>query len=297
MKKLLFSAPILVLASVSPGLALDLGQGFTAAGEFELEFFHSSGSGETLGYGTADLAYEQPGGGIGGFIGFDAISISSNREIAPYGAVTYSGNFGKIQFGVPRAALDDYIETPNLGGLQFFELVFGGLDKSALTTAYLSQSLDSPLGLRYDGTFGNAKVGTSFHRVNGATIFDVGMQYQLGTTQLRGGLENVRDGGSSETSFHVGAESDFGPVKAGVLLSDINTIVDGRVAQLYAIYSPMDQLDVTGTILSANTGSGTDTLYGIAADYSFTGGAHIEAGIADGSNTSSIYNLSLGLKF
>jgi Gram-negative porin len=296
MKQVLFLTPLAVLVSALPSLALDFGDGFSATGEFELEYAHV-GSGETLGYGSADIAYQQPAGGFGGFVGFDAVSLGGDTEIAPYGAVSYSGEFGKIQLGVPRAALDDYIDTPSLGGLRFFDLQSAGLTHSVLTTAYLVGDTDTPLGIRYDGAFGDTRIGTSVHRVEGATIVDVAVQYQLGTTQLRGGLENVRQGGASDTSLHIGAESDFGQVKAGVLLSNINTVGNGRAAQLYAIYTPMEQLNVTGTLLSINSGGDTNTLYGVAADYTFGQGTYVEAGIADGSDTSGLYNLSLGLKF
>lgn len=299
MNRSLFIAPFLMMSYGLPVHALDFGDGFSTVGEFELEYFDagSPGGGDTIGYASADISYQQPAGGFGGFVGFDAFSTEGTSEAAIYGALSFSGGFGKIQVGVPRAALDDYIEMPPLGGLRIIDLEFGSLSRSIITTAYLFQSLDAPLGVRYDGQFGDAKIGASYHHVDDADVVDVAVNYQVGNAVIRAGVEVVDQGGSSRTSYHLGANATFGKVETGILLSDANAFGDLRAAQVFAKYSPIDRLNVTGTIFSLNGGSGTNTLYGVAADYTFSQGAYLEAGVADGSGTDSLYNLSLGLKF
>jgi hypothetical protein len=298
MKKSVIFAPLLAMASGVPAFALEFGDGYYTNGEFELEVFHSSGDSETLGYATADIGYQQPGGGFGAFVGFDAVSLSGTTESAIYGAISYSGGFGKLQFGAPRAALDDYIDTPTVGGLRIFDLGFGGVTGSIVTLVYLLQDSDVPVGLRYDGTFGDAKLGVSYHRIEDADVLDLAVNYQLGTALLRGGIEHVSDGGTSATAYHIGAESSFGPVTAGLMYSDSEDFFSARILKGYATYSPIDKLNLTGSIWSFDQGGSNGTLYGVAADYTFAQGIYLEGGVADGTNsTDTIVNASLGLKF
>jgi hypothetical protein len=289
---------LLALVTAAPAQALDFGDGWSTTGEFELEAYHSSGDTETIGYGTADLAYQQPAGGFGAFVGFDAVSTGGDNESALYGALSYSGGFGKVQVGVPRAVLDDYVDTPSLAGLRIFDLGFGGVTGSIVTQAYLLQDSDVPVGLRYDGTFGDAKLGVSYHRIEDADVLDLAVNYQLGAALLRGGIEHVNDSGSSATAYHIGAEGSFGPVTAGLMYSDSEDFFSARILKGYATYSPIDKLNLTGSIWSFDQGGSNGTIYGVAADYTFAQGIYLEGGVADGTNsTDTIVNASLGLKF
>jgi Gram-negative porin len=298
MKRIFLISPAILLASALPGAALEFGNGFTATGEFLLQYTDSSsGSGDTFGYGTADIAFDPSGGGFGGFVGFDAVNGSGTNEIAGYAALSFSGSFGKVQIGAPRAAIDDYIDTPPLAGLLFFEIGSFASDRSALTSAYLLSDADTPIGIRYDGNFGDLKFGTSLHRLDTTDVFNLAANYQIGTVVVRGALEYASDSGLQETSYYLGAENTFGPVLAGVLYSDLAIVGDFRTLQLYATYSPIEKLDLTGSVWIADDSSSTSTLYGISAEYGFAQGAYVQGGIADGKDTSSSYDLSLGVKF
>lgn len=288
----------LMLSTASPALALDFGNGFYATGEVELEYVDASGiNGETVTYGKFDIGYEQVGGGFGGFIGIDALAFDDEKETALYGALTYSGGFGKIQIGVPRPAVDDYIGTPDLGGSVLFDLELSQLGGSILPILYLTSTLDAPVGLRYDGSFGAAKVGLSYHSVEEADVVDLGVNYQLGKVLLRGGAEHISSGSESQTSYFVGAEGELGPVVAGVLFSDINSIGTAQSTQVYATYSPIEALDLTATYLSLSGGSNLE-VYGLAANYTFAQGVYVEAGYLDANAFGGeIYSASLGVKF
>lgn len=289
----------LMLSTASPALALDFGNGFYVTGDIELEYMDgSSFSGETIGYGSVDIGYEQAGGGFGGFVGFDALTFDSQSESAIYGALSYSGGFGKIQIGVPRNALDDYIETPDVGGSALFNLELSQLSGSLLPIAYLVSTSDTPVGLRYDGSFGAANVGVSYHSVEDVEIVDLGLNYQLGKVELRAGAEHLSNGGSSETSYFLGAEGEIGPVVAGLLYGNVGVVGNAETIKLYATYSPIEALDLTATYISFNTGGPSQDLYGLAANYSVYQGIYVEAGYLDASGSSdSIFNASLGVKF
>jgi hypothetical protein len=290
---------ILLASTAGPALALDFGNGFYATGEIELEYIDGSGfSGETFTYGEVDVGYEQEGGGFGAFVGFDAYALDSQDEMAIYGAVTYSGSFGKIQIGVPRAALDDYIDTPDLGGSALFDLELSQLNGSILPVSYLGSSSETPIGLRYDGSFGAAKVGVSYHSIEDIDLVDAAVNYQLGNVELRAGAEHASTNGFSGTSYFIGAEGEFGPVVAGIMYGDIGLIGNADTTQLYATYSPIEALDLTATYVAFSTGGPTEELYGIAANYTVYEGFYVEGGYLDGNGFGGeLYSASVGVKF
>lgn len=299
MSKLLLTS-LFFTTLAAPTFALDFGSGFYTTGEFELEYLDSTGSSgsETLGYGSFDIGYEQSGGGFGGFVGVEAINFSSQSETAFYGALTYSGSFGKFQIGAPRNALDDYINTPQIGGERLFDFELAVASGSIIPQFTLFSTTDTPVGLRYDGTFGAAKVGVSLHRIESADILDVGVNYQLGNTLLRGGFEHARSNGSDGTNYYLGAEASFGKVDAGIMLAKFELSGNGNAAKLYATYSPIEALDLTATYLTASSSGSDNTFYGLNADYTFGQGVYVQGGILDGNSFGdALYNVSLGVKF
>ena len=297
--KLLQSVAIaaLVAGLAAPSvLALDFGGGATVTGTFELEYsdFSSSDS-ETLGYGEVDISFGNPDGGFGGFVGFDAFVLDDESATAFYGALSFSGGFGKFQIGVPRTALDDYIGTPEVGGSKLVDLTLSAATGSLLPVVYLGEDVKPPVGLRYDGSFGAAKVGFSYHSVEDTDLVAVGVNYELGQMMVRAGLEHASDSGGSGTSYFLGAEGDFGAVRAGVMLADSEVLVDARTAKLYAVFTPFDGLDLTGTYIAIDQSSSSD-IFGLGARYTFGQGIFVEAGALDGDFAEG-YNLSVGVDF
>lgn len=289
--------PLLLIGTTMPAFALDFGNGFSTTGEFELEYSNRTDSlSDTLGYAKFDIAYENASG-FGGFVGVDAFNGFSQNELAGYGALSYSGSFGKIQIGAPRAAMDDYIAVPEFGGSRAFDLTLGIATDSYVTNANLLGDSETPLGLRYDGTFGDTKLGVSYHKVDDVNVLGMGANYSFGQVTLRGGLEHVETGGFKQTNYSLGAEGAVGPVTTGVLFTKYNAFaVDSRLAQLYAVYSPIDRLNLTGNVIMIDDTSFRSG-YGLSAQYTLPQGAYVEAGIGDGAKLSREYNLSLGLKF
>jgi len=145
-----FSPIFAVLLTTVASPALDFGNGFYVTGTAELEYNDGNLFADgTFGRADIDLGYEQVGGGFGGFIGVDAFSFDGTSGTQVYGALTYSGGFGKVQFGVPRNALDDYLLAPSVGGLELLELQSVSiLTGSIIPTYLLSGNIDPPLGAR-----------------------------------------------------------------------------------------------------------------------------------------------------
>lgn len=286
----------------SPVAAQSAQDGFYSNGYAELSYFSGfGGSGETLGYSEATIGYSDASNGFGAEVGVDAIITEDDDEVALYGALTYQSSFGKLSLGVPRPAIDAYLtNVPSVGGMLAFDIGMIGLTKrSFVSTSYLFSGEDAPVGLRYDGAFGAANVGASYHRFADSDIYNLAANYRIGQSTLTGALEHVASGGDSDTRYFIGAESKFGQVSAGLLYSGNFAFSDTAAFEAYAKYKPLDQLELSATALNVDTGSGSSTLYGLAADYSFSQGAYVKAGVADDfeGSDSTAYNLALGLRF
>ena len=300
--KLTPTLPLVFLTGfASPLLAQSAQEGFSTNGYAELSFFDSgTGSTRTLGYSEATIGYNTASG-LGAEVGVDAFINNGTSDSALYGAVTYQSSFGKLSFGVPRAAIDAYLQSvPTVGGMTAFKLGGLGLTRgSAVTTDYLLSSGDTPIGLRYDGTFGTINVGASYHSYRDADVYDAAANFQLGQATLTGAIEHIVKNGDGDTRYFLGAESKFGQVTAGVLWSGNYALSNDAAIQAYAKFKPLDQLELSATALNTDVGSGVSTVYGLSADYTFSQGAYVQAGVADSFNSTSntAVNLALGLRF
>jgi len=170
---------------------------------------------------------------------------------------------------------------------------------SFLPTVLLSND-ETALGLRYDGTFGAASVGLSYHDVDGASVVEAAMNYDLGQTKLMAGVERVSGNGSSASSYFFGAERDFDQVTAGAIPGNSELIGDARTVQAYAVYSPTERLELTGSLLPAEVSGTNFDVYGVDANFDLTDIAYVEVGYLGGDLLGSgadMYTVSLGINF
>lgn len=292
---------VFCLGFAGPVVAQTAQDGFYTNGYAELSYFDFGGSDRTFGYSEATIGYVDARSGFGAEVGVDTLITAEDDEAAIYGAVTYQSSFGKLSFGVPRAALDAYFASvPTVGGMLPFKIgPIGAAKRSFVTATYLLVEDGVPLGLRYDGTFGTTNVGASYHRLDDQDIYDLAANHQFGQTMVMGGLEHVADAAARETRYFLGVETTVGQVSAGLLYSGNFDFSDTTAVEVYAKYKPLEQLELAATAFNLETGSGSDTLFGLSADYSFNQGTYLKAGVADDfeAGNSTAYNLALGLRF
>ncbi len=300
MKYAVRSSLVFCLGFAGPVVAQTAQDGFYTNGYAELSYFDLGGTNRTDGYSEATLGYVDAGSGFGAEFGVDALITTEEDEAAIYGAATYQSRFGKLSFGVPRAALDAYFaNVPTVGGMLPFKIGQVGAAKRSFVTATYLLDDEVPLGLRYDGTFGTTNLGASYHRFDDLDVYNLAANHQFGQTMVMGGLEHVADTAARETRYFLGVEATLGQVAAGLLYSGNFDFSDNSAVEAYAKYKPLEQLELAATALNLETGSGSDMLFGLSADYSFNQGAYLKAGVADDFETgnSTAYNLALGLRF
>ena len=295
--KSISAIPALFCAGLATAAAAQ--DGFYTNGYAELGYYSQGSNDNTLGYANATIGYTDAASGFGAEFGLDAAITDTDRYSALYGALTYQSSFGKLSFGAPRAAIDAYLAyVPTLGGNTLYDIgPIGRIKHSNMTDNYLFSDNKTPIGLRYDGTFGNTNVGASYHRYADTDIYNLAANMQFGQTTVTGAVEHLKSNTQSESRYFLGVETKFGQVTAGLLYGQNAFIGSGNAVEVYAKYKPMDQLELSATAL--NIGSGSDTAYGLAADYTFSQGLYLKAGVADSFSSSSdaAVNVAVGLRF
>lgn len=298
----------------SPVLADTTYGAFTLKGYAQIESEHTGDMTLSLARANFDMSVDGAALGLGlplGFtLGYDGYRLSylshSEQSSGIYGAITYSGSFGKISVGVPRPVLDDFLSFPMIGGTHQLEVNAGTIfdSMSYMSIMYRMAETDggAPVGLRYDGSFGKLTVAASYNSVSEADIdaLDVAVKYQLTPAiAVTGMAEHLRAGGDSGTSYYVGVEGSMDRLKGGLSYGRRDLGKPFDTTQAFVSYSPIDRLDLTVSAATMTVSGNTYKRYGFSANYSFYKGAYVEAGYVkdDLYLSDSLWNLALGWKF
>lgn len=285
----------------------DLGFG-TLRGYAELAYAFDEDNNQT--FFNADLSFSTGEGAFGSApgLGFDAAIRAYSQDDfnvhAVYGAVTYTTSFGKFSAGVPRPVMTDVVRFPAIGGVRPLDIETTAFTQSIAEIIYLLQETDPPLGLRYDGRFGDLSVGLSWHHFDESgtevDVYDLGLRYDIGNWSVFAVAEHLDVSvGFSDTDYVVGVEGDFtggsAPIRAGLALFDRDLFFSAGVqgARGYVTYLPTDRLALTGTMLTVEG----DAIYGIDMRYTFFQGAYAGLGVVDGDDIDQFYQVALGWEF
>jgi hypothetical protein len=272
-------------------------QGITASGNVELEYSSDGNTDDALLYGDADMSYSFDGSGRGlgldlgltGYLGDDPFN-----DVAAFGALTYSTDFGKFSFGMPRNASSGMSRMPVIGGTQIVGLAQKAFLGDLPLTNYLAND-DPFLGLRYDGEFGAVKTAASAHRTRSdSNIVDAALTYTGGFIFAGGSLQYFDfDNGNDATTFHgeFGAATDFYEAGIGVTSGD-SALPDAW--QAWAMYRPAEKLDLTATMLDPQ---GSAAILGLSAKYDVMQGGYLQGGVSDSKNADARWDVSVGFSF
>lgn len=299
---------VIALGALSAGAAAQTSLGWgTLSGYAEYEHLFSGSDDD--GYFNADLSFStNPDGASGPALGFDAAlrAFHDGDDLyhALYAALTYSTGFGKFSAGVPRPVVADMVRFAPIGGVRTLDVELGLILGSVVETAYLGDDENRPLGLRYDGRFGGATVGLSYHNIDvpGTNVeaFDIGLRYDFDGFGVLAAAEHVNIPGEGDlTNWFLGADGEFSidtaRLRAGLTWfgrdSSAADDIDGIRAEVG--YMPTDRIDLTGSLISAEG----DQFYGIEMKYRIFRGAYMTLGAVDGDGFDTVYDVSLGWQF
>ncbi len=199
---------------VAPVCAGAQGVSFSAYGE--AEYAQGNGNSETGFAGGVSFTSEPGAAGLAG-LGLDAslrvLRVNSTSFYTLYLAPSIAlGPAGKLSFGAPEPVMNGLYDGPILGGTYLFDPLLRSATGSFTDSAYFTDVINVPLGVRYDGTAGPVSFGASLHRLSDvdATALELVARYPLGKVSLAGGVEVLNDGSTTESRFVLGGSGDAG---------------------------------------------------------------------------------------
>ena len=311
--------------SASSATAQSLPDNMYFDGHIEITSLHTSSFDERIGRANLNFGLTPTRDNrlaIGFSLGIDAINFNDANlsETAIYPAVTFAiGNTGLLSVGVPRPVMDyGYIPEDTLAhsaGMEFL-LETAGVSRSATSLLYLYDSLFigsdiDVYGLRYDGEFGNTKIGVSYHRlsidgsVGDEDAYSVAFQHRFGgissfaDTIVFGGVESVDVGTNRLTSYNLGIEASSDKLRTGLIFSHSEFSFEVDTINLYAEYKISDSFSAAGSILNVDVSGGSSNIYGVGVEYQFLNGGYVNANYSDQDllGSDAFYEISLGWRF
>ncbi|MBN2907264.1 MAG: hypothetical protein JXJ18_11195 [Rhodobacteraceae bacterium] len=269
----------------------------TADGFVEFEHLEANSSG-TIVYGEIDLGVTGPDLGLGFDLGLDAVNLklgsgSSEYRQAVYAALTYSYEHGKISVGRPRTLESDYIGRRVFGGSVLLDVQVGRQQRSIVDFFYLFLD-ETPVGLRYDGTYGDTRFGLAYHSFDDGAfdVYSIALHQDIGQYELGFFYEDFRGGHTASAS----ASFTHGQWSGGVILSDTDLSAADLVGRFFVDYGLTDALTLSGEI-GTEFGNGADDIYTLSMDYDFGSGAYLNAGVVASDGFDTVYDASLGFRF
>lgn len=313
------------LASDLAGVPAPRHDGFYLRGGFEAEYLSYGDQDELGGYIDFDLGMATGtlfGLPLGIEIGAEGFSEHDSGS-ALYGALRLDTGLGTLGFGVPRFALDKYVDTPSIGGFRLIEVFDMGLiDGRGVSGLFYLTGENQPYGVSYDLVRTNFALGASYHQFDddkdtraaqlavnlrqGPFVLGLGGEYidsdaghsAFATASLMYRVERFDLGlahSRLETTIDFAAFLDDGPRET---LGDlgVDLVADGKLdtTKAWVTWRPTERLDLTASYITFD-GAGEDA-WGLNARYRLAG-AFVEAGAIDGIGRDTLYTASVGFDF
>lgn len=225
-----------------------------------------------------------------------------------YPAIELGSGIEKFSFGAPRSVLDrGYFPERKFANSSSVDLELRTIEASLVGSLYL-HSDDTIYGLRYDGTFGNTKVGASYHYIDAtggnADAFAIAVSHifsgpsSMVDFMLYGGVEHLTLTSSDLTKYRIGAEGYWDRMTAGFSYSNWEDSSNLTFTTAYVDYMVLDDLTLTASLGHISSGSGMN-IYGVGVQYDFLNKAYVKASIldTDSSGSDPFVEVMLGWEF
>lgn len=227
-----------------------------------------------------------------------------------YPTVSYNYGIGEASVGIPRSVLDrgylpgrDVFGSAGLIG-ESFRPIYGSFLQTAYATNFGTPIAFVPVGLRWDGTFGQTTVGVSGHYLigDGAFAFAGAARHELDgfdsfdDLAVFGGAEVIYDGGFAAFTARAGAEAGFGRATLGAIYG-YSSVAVGHAVTAYGDYRVTDAISVDGSLSYFFTpGLAIAT---VGAEYAFmsNGYANASFGVPIGGGGGPTVEVSVGWRF
>ncbi len=269
-----------------------LPNGFYASGYGEISYLDGNSIANDFVGLEADLGMEYLFGNFGFSLGIDAFRFFDSTYSELYPAVTYRFGDHLISAGMTRPVMDNgYLDDRQVlnSGLLNLEV---GLVSSSFTKIYLLQggSSVSNIGLRWDGVYGNTKVGASYNRlsVDGSSpdldVFSLALRHELGLLSsatdmaVFAGYETLSTSGMDASNWVVGLDGQVNRIGFGATFGDSDQAL-GQSLRGWIDYDITERLMIGAEALSLRDAD--VDFYGVTASYEAWNGVVFEASYID----------------
>lgn len=257
--------------------------GFYIRGDLALERRHLQESHTTfagrLDFGISPDQLASQLGPFGVHFGLDGVDGPSAADASAfYASVSYTSDWGRFSIGAPRPVIDDgYFDDHMFLSSPIFNLEIDQISRSFLSSVYLYDDTgkDRPIGARWDGVFGDTKLGVSYNTLNDLDLqtWTLAARHEMSETALGydlafyGGLESIQVSSDVEYGYHLGIEADSDLISAGLKWDQLDVLYD-QVVSAYATYA-LTSKSYVGLDAKHSTALGGITFYGINGRYNF----------------------------
>lgn len=299
----------LTMPAMGQDLQSSVGE-FYITGYGEVSYLDGNSLTETISAVEIDLGQPSLLGNFGFSLGIDAVHIDGTTNSELYPAVTYSFGDHIISAGMTRPVMDNgYLDDRQALNSAFLGLEAIGLVSGSNTRLALLQSNSSirNIGLRWDGVYGNTKVGASYNRLaqgglsSDVDVFSLAVRREIAQTStaremaLFAGLEEINTGSADATNWIIGFEGQVNRLGYGFTIGDSEQIL-GQSLRGWLDYDVTEALTIG--IEAINLNDADIDLVGITARYNAWSNIEVEASYIDqrGAN-SGISEISLRYRF
>lgn len=308
---------IAITATLATGAAhaQNVPEGFYTNGRLQYESLHYDGDDMRVLTGDVTIGLSNIGGSVFGaelglkFYNFSEFDLDDAglRERGFFPIVYADTDYGRISFGMPRAATGSHFTFPTLGGSQTVSQLGTLL---TATSDLFNTIIDDQVGLRYDGTFGDTSVSVSYHRANDilgsgvdATILSAAGSYKFENLVFAAGLQYLDTDGYDDTALMLKAAYDAGQyggelMYAQALTGGAGLDLDVDTLSLTGFYKPIENLTLKADIIRLSADGDSTTIYGANVEYDVWNGIYVGAGIADAKDLpGTVKNIYAGYNF
>lgn len=297
-------------AGLAQSLPVSAG-GFHVDGHVELSHFDDSGSDTS--FLNADLEFGvMPGsefsGGPWGFqLDIESLTDFDFHNDAYYLSVLYGTGSHLFSLGAPRSVVDrGYIPERNFANNTFLSYQLTQYTGSYFAALLLSTD-ETAYGARWDGTFGNTRIGASYHQVDGSDVkvYSLAGAHEFGAISSFAdfvgffGLEHLdAGGGTTFRSVHIGGEAQTERLTSGLIFHQLDTGASANITELYLNYDILENIELEASLMQFDTPGTNDTVWGLGAKYQFANGFYGDLSYVDFAPANDQYwELSVGYEF
>lgn len=293
LKKLIQSfAALLTVASVN---AQSMPEGFYIRGNIQAEYLSDGATNLTTGAADFVLGYKASGisslpvGIEVGVYQFGSDFISFDHVITP--VLFIDTQFGRFSAGVPRPALDDYIQQSRYANSIYWDFTAAGSFSSSYADAVHKYIGMDSHGVRFDGARGALRYGISVHRIGGLDWLTAAANYTAGQFVFAGGVEMAET--VPRNGYFASVQANFGQFSGRVSYVE-SLAVAMNFTEITGTYNPLANLTFEVGHLMFSTGT---SFTNGSVKYDLPSGTYIGANVVSMPGASSLFGIFTGWDF